>query len=246
MLRAGTCMIQYLQIRGLLRVHGGSSSSFSDTKQIITFVHAGILNLPSLLCIYWPLLAPVVGFLVFVCKNNGQIVLGDQENHSGSTIHPAMLLHQVAAIFFCIFPLQTLGYLFPHETESNHSRGREKVHFGFKLSRVMKSLLNIIFSYRYLMTLLVCGIIMEYGVLSHPFILADNRHYMFYIWKRVLSQVHIRRILAVLYAFMALYVWDTMVLQKGFLWSVVFAIALIITLLPAHLTVRNFLLDKLN
>lgn len=183
---------------------------------------------------------PVVVFLVFVYKNDGQIVLGDKEHHSGSTIHPAMFLHQIAVIFVCIFPLQILGYLFPYETESCYNRElKEKKSFRFKISRVMKSVLDIIFSFRFLFLLIICGIVMEYGVLSHPFLLADNRHYMFYIWKRLLSNVHVRRMLVPLYAFMSLYVWDILVLHKGILWSLVFATALIITLLPAHLTVRH-------
>ena len=91
----------------------------------------------------------------------------------------------------------------------------------------------------------VCGFIMEFGVLSHPFLLADNRHYMFYIWKRVLSQDYIRRMLAPIYAFMGLYVWDILVLQKGILWSLVFVTALSLTLLPAQLTVRIVKFDFL-
>lgn len=241
-LRTGTCMIQCLNMRGLLNTCKGSSSSVSKASQLITFVQVGILNLPSLSYIYWPLLGPVVGFLVFVYKNNGQIVLGDQEHHSGSTFHPAMLLHQVAAIFVCVFPLQTLGYLLPHgNANPSNSREQTKQSFRFKLTRLMKSLLDIVFSYRFLNAWIVCGFIMEYGVLTHPFMLADNRHYMFYVWRRVLSKVYIRRMLAPMYAFMTLYTWDTMVLQKGFLWSLVFAAALLITLLPAHLTVHRFL-----
>ena len=232
-------MIRYLQIRGLLSAH-----SASYVSQCTEFIRAGVDNLPSLLYVYWPLLAPVVGFLVFLYKNDGQVVLGDTEHHSSSTVHPAMLLHQVVAIFLIIFPLQTLGYLFYHEGESSNSAaGRGKKGFNFRVCRIIKLVLDIVFSYRFFVMSVVCGFIMEFGVLSHPFLLADNRHYMFYIWKRVLSQVYIRRMLAPIYAFMGLYVWDMLVFQKGILWSLVFVTALSLTLLPAQLTVR---IDKFD
>ena len=110
---------------------------------------------------YWPLFVPVVGFLVFVYKNDGQIVLGDKEHHSGSTIHPAMLLHQIAAIFMCIFPLQILGYLLPYDTESSNSRERKKNCFRFKLSRVVKLIMDILFSMTFLLLLIVCCLILN-------------------------------------------------------------------------------------
>jgi hypothetical protein len=44
----------------------------------------------------WPLLVPILGFIVFLWQN-GSIVLGDKENHKAG-IHLAMLAHNLVLI----------------------------------------------------------------------------------------------------------------------------------------------------
>jgi hypothetical protein len=44
----------------------------------------------------WPLLVPIVGFVIFLWRN-GSIVLGDKENHKAG-VHLAMFAHNLALI----------------------------------------------------------------------------------------------------------------------------------------------------
>lgn len=53
----------------------------------------------------------------------------------------------------------------------------------------------------------VCAALSEINKLEHPYLLADNRHIAFYLWKRIFGQTLIRRIIIPLYciSFILLY-----------------------------------------
>ena len=199
----------------------GFQESFTLCVSFLRFV---LSNLPSLLILHAPLLIPVALFMIFIYQNEG-VVMGDKEHHP-LTLHPAMILHQVAAIFICTAPL-TL----PASIQSGNT-------------------LKVLFSWRFLLCTFSCFLIIEYGCLSHPFLLADNRHYMFYIWKRLLSRRLLRRLLIPVYSYAVIHVWDVLLEAKGLLWAMIFFVAIITTMLPAHLIVRFdiniFILDSIS
>ena len=97
------------------------------------------------------------GFVGFVYVN-GSIVVGDKTAHE-ATIHLPQLLYFL--IFYGVFGLP------------------------FVVNKLKSSL---ILMYREKILVLLCGIIftlmVHHNTLVHPYLLADNRHYTFYIWNR--------------------------------------------------------------
>lgn len=92
--------------------------------------------------------------------------------------------------------------------------------------------------YNVITALFLVGVVaagLWWGCLSHPFLLADNRHFTFYIWRRILAHP-IRRIMLVpFYAFSLFFVSDRLLMRRGPIWILIFTVAVCLTLLPAHL-----------
>ena len=74
-----------------------------------------------------------------------------------------------------------------------------------------------------------------YSSLAHPFLLSDNRHYTFYVWKRLLSRSEVRLLLGPLY-YALIYsglrkLWNS----QGIVWMLGYIAAVAITLTPTPL-----------
>jgi alpha-1,2-glucosyltransferase len=54
--------------------------------------------------------------------------------------------------------------------------------------------------FTYTIILLLCIEVVHHWTYVHPFILSDNRHYVFYIWRRILSKEIFRFGLCTIYA----------------------------------------------
>jgi alpha-1,2-glucosyltransferase len=124
-----------------------------------------------------------MGFLAFIFWNGG-VVLGDKSNHI-ATIHLPQMLYIWAYFTFFSFPLllptaaQKIGTLF--------------------LSRwtILSTLRNIII---WTIAIGLTEGVVHYNTVVHPFTLADNRHYMFYIFRYfILRHWSFRYILAPIY-----------------------------------------------
>ncbi|CAM9569004.1 unnamed protein product, partial [Heterosigma akashiwo] len=119
----------------------------------------------QLLAQFWPLLLPIMGFVVFIFWNDGSVVLGDRAHHA-AVFHPAQL-GPAAALAAALrgpwdrrdCPLHPVRYL-----SSTAQKGTALLAFG----------IAVFLCYNY--------------TLDHPFLLADNRHYTFYLWRRVLGR----------------------------------------------------------
>ncbi|RMZ84942.1 hypothetical protein DV738_g330, partial [Chaetothyriales sp. CBS 135597] len=121
----------------------------------------------------WPsvsLLATFTGFVI----GNGGVVLGDKSNHV-ATIHLAQMLYFWPAVVFFSWPA-LLPYLFTLFT-STSSTGQSRTRFP-RTATILGGL--VIFT-----------LVVHFNTIVHPFILADNRHYTFYIF-RILQQTWIR------------------------------------------------------
>ncbi|XP_014362804.2 putative Dol-P-Glc:Glc(2)Man(9)GlcNAc(2)-PP-Dol alpha-1,2-glucosyltransferase [Papilio machaon] len=99
----------------------------------------------------------LVLFICFVVFNNG-IVLGDRSAHQAS-IHVPQIFYFL--LFYGVFGLP------------------------YVLAK-LKSTLKMLFSNKILVVLLVgvFAFFVHYNTVIHPYLLADNRHYTFYIWNR--------------------------------------------------------------
>lgn len=109
-------------------------------------------------------------FVLFVIWNGG-IVLGDRSAHV-ATIHlPQIFYYSVFTAFFC-WP-----YFLPHLKD---------------FLRLVKNRPVICVAAFALM-----GIVVRYNTLAHPYLLADNRHYTFYVWNKIIGRHYVVRYLLV-------------------------------------------------
>lgn len=116
----------------------------------------------KLVCqLIFPYLLVGVLFIAFVIYNGG-IVVGDRTAHV-PTIHITQILYYSAFVFCFAWP-----YLLPHLR-------------GFLQFLRQHFIVSSCF-------LLFLVLVVYYNTLVHPYILADNRHYSFYIWKNLMNR----------------------------------------------------------
>jgi alpha-1,2-glucosyltransferase len=124
--------------------------------------------LPSILPAFIPYTLVLVVFGAFIVWNEG-IVLGDKSNHIPSLHIPQLYYFVVAATSFG-WPVLISG------AGGASALGRNVWRRMFGSDR------------RALATLVGCGIMsmtVKFFTIHHPFLLSDNRHYTFYIWRRI-------------------------------------------------------------
>ena len=73
-----------------------------------------------------------------------------------------------------------------------------------------------------------------YSSIAHPFLLADNRHFTFYIWRHVLRHEPIRLGICPLYCICVMLLQRTLA-HKPIMWQIIYLVALSLTLIPSPL-----------
>jgi len=154
-----------------------------------------------------PLVVPCLAFVGFVVHNGG-IVVGDKENHV-VTAHWAMLFHPLALTVIAYGPLAVV-----------------------QTWRLQPSWPKVV-------TYLLCFVIylaLTRGVIPHPFLLADNRHYAFYVFKYILSRSSLRVGLVPIYTLSAIFVMGSLQrARRTGLWMLLFVLCAGIALVPLPL-----------
>lgn len=114
----------------------------------------------------------ILAFIVFLFMN-GSIVVGDKSAHEAS-------IHVPQLFYFTLFVLIFGSSMWiPH------------VFDVFKIFKKWKYLLSVIFLG------IVIAMIVKYNTLIHPYLLADNRHFTFYIWNRFYGRYALARFLII-------------------------------------------------
>ncbi|OLL26558.1 Dol-P-Glc:Glc(2)Man(9)GlcNAc(2)-PP-Dol alpha-1,2-glucosyltransferase [Neolecta irregularis DAH-3] len=132
-------------------------------------------NLNQLVGIIAPNAVLVSGFAYFVYMNKG-IVLGDKENHIPGIHFPQLFYLSTYVAALSVPILLTINLVPRFITRNFGGVGRVLTTFGF---------------------LLVMLIVVHFNTREHPFLLADNRHYVFYLWARTIRRHPLIRYLAV-------------------------------------------------
>jgi alpha-1,2-glucosyltransferase len=112
---------------------------------------------------------PVFGASAAFILYNGSIVLGDKEHHQVST-------HWVQPFYFAAF---ATFFAWPTLLVSIN-KARKAYRFSLLKIFTEIAILVVIFSIAFLAV--------HYGTVEHPFILADNRHYAFYFWRKIIKR----------------------------------------------------------
>ncbi|KAK6501871.1 glucosyltransferase [Arthrobotrys musiformis] len=135
-------------------------------KSLLSIVISAYSNLSPVLIAIEPYIY-VVSLFGFFVYWNGSIALGDKTNHV-STFHPVQLF------YFALFTLLSTPFVFLTNPIT-------------LLVTTVKSLLGSPLKAASTVTtgLLIAGAVHQFTY-THPFMLADNRHYVFYIWRRTI------------------------------------------------------------
>ncbi|KAE9297150.1 hypothetical protein PF008_g23819 [Phytophthora fragariae] len=196
---------------------GTSTSTHSSLRAFLNFVSVVVSNLPSILQIVWPFVVIVAGFIGFLLTNGG-IVVGDKSNHE-VTFHGAQVLYfiVVAASGFglsLIAPVQLRRFA--------GSVRRNLISF--------RGLVFIIF-----VVAATVGIIYRFSPV-HKFMLADNRHYTFYVWRKFFLKHELAKFLPTpAYLLFGWRCWDDLGRRRSPLWKLVYALAVYLVLIPSPL-----------
>ncbi|KAM3153956.1 hypothetical protein ABEW05_005590 [Botrytis cinerea] len=171
----------------------------------LSIVWTAITRLPTIILQLIPHISLLITFGAFVFINGG-VVLGDKSNHV-ATIHLSQLLYLWPFIAFFSFPLLVPtffsflsnsidNFLHPSKflTSSLNTQLRALITFGLILASLLGSL-----------------VIVKYNTIIHPFTLADNRHYIFYVFRySILRHPLIRYLLAPIYIFCFFLIFKTL------------------------------------
>lgn len=112
----------------------------------------------------------VLTFVMFVFYN-GSIVVGDKSAHTASINIPQIGYFTIVYGFFCN------GFIFT----------RLRSTFRLMTEHILAvSVAIVVFLY-----------VVEFNTVAHPYLLADNRHYPFYLWQRLFQTNHVIRFLLV-------------------------------------------------
>ncbi|KXN83632.1 Dol-P-Glc:Glc(2)Man(9)GlcNAc(2)-PP-Dol alpha-1,2-glucosyltransferase [Leucoagaricus sp. SymC.cos] len=119
--------------------------------------------LPDILPSFLPYLLVLLAFGAFIIWNGG-IVLGDKSNHIPA-FHIPQLYYFIAIATFFGWPALVSG-------------PQGVLNLIHDVSKRIRALITVV-------VVGVMGITTRLFTIHHPFLLADNRHYTFYLWRRV-------------------------------------------------------------
>ena len=167
-----------------------------------------------------PYILVAILFISFVYWNKG-LVVGDRQAHQ-ATVHIPQLFY-----FFAL----TTGFASFHLT-----------HFlkPFIAGCLRKWWLSVA-------AVVTITFIVHFNTIVHPYLLADNRHYTFYVWKRIFEQRPFGRyVLFPLYMFGAYVVYWILQKKQSFLFVAAFFTCSLLSLVPQRLLeIRYFFIPFL-
>lgn len=169
----------------------------------------------------WMYVLVCIGFGIFIVLNKG-IVVGDRTQHVAVLHFPQLFYFLTMTNFFAIFHLCS-----PYKIW-------EFLKFCIRHPLFLLSFITVAF------------FIIHYFTYEHKYLLADNRHYTFYIWRKIYRQheyVKYAMIPAYLYFF-----WSVMdeLRYRDIFWKIVYCVCVIATAVPQKLLeYRYFILPYL-
>ncbi|XP_059103405.1 dol-P-Glc:Glc(2)Man(9)GlcNAc(2)-PP-Dol alpha-1,2-glucosyltransferase [Peromyscus eremicus] len=186
---------------------------FSELRRVLQFLlvySMSFKNLSMLFLLTWPYVLLVLAFVVFVVVNGG-IVIGDRSSHEAC-------LHFPQLFYFFSF---TAFFSFPHLLSPTK----------------VKTFLSLIWKRRvqFSVIMLVSMVFVWKFTYVHKYLLADNRHYTFYVWKRVFQRHEIVKYLLVpAYMFAGWAIADSLK-SKSIFWNLMFFVCLVASTVPQKL-----------
>ncbi|KAF7945157.1 hypothetical protein EAE96_009936 [Botrytis aclada] len=184
-------------------LHAASVEDFVLTP--LSIIWTALTRLPTILLNLIPHISLLITFGAFVFINGG-VVLGDKSNHV-ATIHLSQLLYLWPFIAFFSFPL-LIPALFSFLSNSIDNI----LHPSKFLTSSLNTQLRTFMTFGLILASLLGFLaIIKYNTIIHPFTLADNRHYIFYVFRySILRHPIIRYLLAPIYIFSFFLIFKTL------------------------------------
>ncbi|XP_076957610.1 dol-P-Glc:Glc(2)Man(9)GlcNAc(2)-PP-Dol alpha-1,2-glucosyltransferase-like [Bidens hawaiensis] len=189
-----------------------SSGLFSEIQNILLVSW----NLKwKLLVTFSPFLLLLLAFVAFV-KWNGSIVLGAKEAH---TVSP----HFVQLLYY---GLVSCGFMAPlHFSKSQFA--------SLTRSFVKNKPISILL---WVSATIISFLFVHYFSIAHPYLLADNRHYPFYLWRKIINAHWSTRYLLVpLYVYSWASILNVLGKVQKKVWVLAYFLATAAALVPAPL-----------
>lgn len=162
-----------------------------------------------------PFLPVLASFATYVWWNDGSIVLGDKSHHQ-------IALHVPQLGYFFAF---ALAFGWPVIMSSLRGPWRA----GHLVQGAALTLLGMLS--------------VHYCTMEHPFLLADNRHYTFYVWRRVVKAHEVMPYVLVLVYVVSAMLWvRTLARSRSTLWIMGWLVATGLTVVPSSLIEPRYFL----
>ncbi|KAF7845496.1 dol-P-Glc:Glc(2)Man(9)GlcNAc(2)-PP-Dol alpha-1,2-glucosyltransferase isoform X1 [Senna tora] len=196
--------------------HASSPSSSSGLFDDIWAILFTLRHMKwELLISFSPFLMVLVAFVLFVFWN-GSIVLGAKEAH---TVTP----HFAQILYFSLFSVLALAPM--------HFTASQAVDLFQYFWKHMK--LGFFLGF---MALIAGFVSVHFFSVAHPYLLADNRHYPFYLWRKVImAHWSIKYLLVPLYIWSWLSIIYTLGKFRNKIWVLAYFVATAAVLVPAPL-----------
>ncbi|XP_032077285.1 dol-P-Glc:Glc(2)Man(9)GlcNAc(2)-PP-Dol alpha-1,2-glucosyltransferase-like [Thamnophis elegans] len=185
----------------------------SESIRIIRFLlgyFMSLKNISNLIPLIWPYLTVVVIFVTFIVLNGG-IVLGDRSSHEACLHFPQLFYFFSFSLFFSFPLIVTPGKFisFLHSVR--------------------------IYFLRYSVLTIVSLFLVWKFTYVHKYLLADNRHYTFYVWRKIFQRHElVKYILVPVYIFAGWSFTDALK-SKSVFWNLLYFVCLFAVTVPQKL-----------
>eukprot|EP00794_Sanderia_malayensis_P005984 gene5984-6680_t len=187
-----------------------------------------ISHFNAVLTCAFPYICACVGFIVFVVKNNG-IVVGDRSSHQACLNIPQMF-YFLGFTMVMSFPT----FLSPSAIKTALTKAR-------KLATDPRKITIFLF-----IVIITAGSIHKLTYI-HKYLLADNRHFTFYIWRRIYDRHWTVKYIAIpAYVYAACIMHCKLRTLRSDVWLIIYATAVCLVLIPQKLLeLRYFIIPYL-
>lgn len=225
---AGTTFVRLLEKDALKSQNQAKqlNKSYLSAVQVAINYALDVKNMVKMIACLWLYGIVVLGFLIFVFINKG-IVLGDKEHHQA-------VFHIPQLFYFAAF---TMGLAAPFLLSFD------------KVGRFLKSLRGNGWLFLLLFAFMLAAV--HQFTYVHKYLLADNRHIPFYVWRKIYQRHElVRYILVPGYVYAGWSIFDSLA-GNSLLWRLIYMICLVVACVPQKLLefryfILPFIIFRLN
>eukprot|EP00731_Ephydatia_muelleri_P006212 Em0003g460a len=178
------------------------------------FLLGVVRDVPTLLRMLWPHVCSILLFLLFIVWN-GSVALGDKTHHQAG-------LHLPQLFYFFAFTCGFAATAMLSQIEL--------------IASFLKRFRDVNWIASFCILMIASLLAVHYFTYAHPYLLADNRHYPFYVWKNVFQRHWIIKYLYLPpYSLCVLAVVHVLLKIQTALWVLLYLFCVILVLVPQKL-----------